>query len=101
MLLAPCAILSPLHLANFVSLGPTWSLNLYGGTLGLADQRAAVGEVTEIFPFFTSASGSPTICHTFFPPLSSSISVTVAPEFDGVSGKLRYIDDFGTRELVF
>src|SRR4029077_804881 len=39
----------------------------------------AIGEVTEIFPLCASASGSPTICHTFFPPVSSSISVTVAP----------------------
>src|SRR6266446_275487 len=41
--------------------------------------RALIGEVTEIFPCFTSASGSPTICQTFFSPVSSSISVTVAP----------------------
>jgi hypothetical protein len=39
----------------------------------------AIGEFSEIFPVFTSVSGSPTICHTFFSPLSSSISVMVAP----------------------
>src|SRR5215475_6628182 len=37
------AILSPLHLANFVGLGATWGLNLYGGALCLADQRPRGG----------------------------------------------------------
>jgi hypothetical protein len=39
----------------------------------------AIGEVTEIFPLCASAFGSPTICHTFFWPVSSSVSVIVAP----------------------
>src|SRR5215468_8334035 len=34
------AVLRPPHLSNFVGLGATWSLNLYGGALGLADQSA-------------------------------------------------------------
>ena len=36
-------VLTPLHLADFVGLGAAWSLNLYGGALGLADQRARGG----------------------------------------------------------
>ena len=40
----------------------------------------AIGEVTEIsFPCVHRLLALPTICHTFFPPVSSSISVTVAP----------------------
>ena len=39
----------------------------------------AIGDVTEMFPLWASASGSPTICHTLFSPVSSSISDTVAP----------------------
>ena len=39
----------------------------------------ASGEVMEMRPFLASASGSPTICHTAFLSVSSSISVTVAP----------------------
>jgi hypothetical protein len=35
-----------------------------------------------------SASGSPTICHTFFSPVSSSISVHCRPEFNRIAGKL-------------
>jgi hypothetical protein len=34
------AVLSPLHSADFVGLGATWSLNLYGGAIGLANQGA-------------------------------------------------------------
>jgi hypothetical protein len=34
------AHLAPLHVADFVGLGPTWSFNLDGGALGPADQRA-------------------------------------------------------------
>jgi hypothetical protein len=39
----------------------------------------AIGEVTEIFPAPASTSGSPTICQIRFSRVSSSISVTVAP----------------------
>ena len=39
----------------------------------------ANGAVIEIVPFLASASGSPTIFHTCFSPVSSSIKVTVAP----------------------
>jgi len=39
----------------------------------------AKGEVMEMRPFLASASGSPTICHTAFLSVSSSTSVTVAP----------------------
>src|SRR6266481_3448034 len=39
----------------------------------------ASGEVMEMRPFLASASGSPTICHTAFLSVSSSTSVTVAP----------------------
>jgi len=65
------------------------------------ENARAIGEVTEIFPFFTSASGSPTICQTFFSPVSSSIRRHRSPEFDGIAEKLRHVDYFGTRELVF
>ncbi len=44
-----------------------------------------MGEVTEIFPLFTSASGSPTICRDFFLPVSSSTKVTLAPKLDSFS----------------
>jgi hypothetical protein len=40
----------------------------------------AIGEVIEMRPFLASASGSPTICQTFFWSVSSSTSVTVAPK---------------------
>jgi hypothetical protein len=36
-----------------------------------------MGDVTEMFPLSASASGSPTICHILFSPVSSSISPTV------------------------
>jgi hypothetical protein len=39
----------------------------------------ASGEKIEILRFFASASGSPTICQTRFSLVSSSITVTVAP----------------------
>lgn len=39
----------------------------------------AIGEATEILPSLGLASGSPTICQIRFSPVSSSISVTVAP----------------------
>ena len=39
----------------------------------------ASGEEIEMRPSLASASGSPTICQTFFLSVSSSISVTVAP----------------------
>jgi hypothetical protein len=39
----------------------------------------ARGEVIEILPSLAFASGSPTICQTCFLSVSSSISVTVAP----------------------
>jgi hypothetical protein len=35
------------------------------------------GEAIEILPLLASASGSPTTCHAFFSPVSSSIKVTV------------------------
>ena len=41
----------------------------------------ASGEVMEMRPALASASGSPTICHTRFSSVSSSIKVTVAPNF--------------------
>src|SRR5712691_4633651 len=49
---------------------------LDGGTGKLAD----VDDIrSEMRPFLASASGSPTICHTAFLSVSSSTSVTVAP----------------------
>src|SRR6516165_7464728 len=45
----------------------------------LPTNARASGEVMEILPFLASASGSPTICHTVFLSVSSSIKVTVAP----------------------
>src|SRR5262249_13507410 len=45
----------------------------------LPTRARASGEVMEIRFFLASASGSPTICHTFFSSVSSSITVTVAP----------------------
>ena len=51
-------------------------------------------------PSLASASGSPTICHTFFSSVSSSTSVTVAPNLIGVAGQLGYVDHVGARELV-
>jgi len=43
-------------LPDFVDLGATWSVSLYGGALVLSINARAIGEVTEMFPFFTSAS---------------------------------------------
>jgi hypothetical protein len=40
---SPSAVLKPLHLPDFVDLGATWSLDLYGGARGLADQRPRDG----------------------------------------------------------
>ena len=51
-------------------------------------------------PFLASASGSPTICHTFFSSVSSSTSVTVAPNLIGVARQFRNVDHVGARELV-
>jgi hypothetical protein len=55
--------LKPFDLPDFVSFCATRGLNLHGSTL-LPINARAIGEVTEIFPLFASASGSPTICHT-------------------------------------
>ena len=54
----------------------------------------------EILPFLASASGSPTICHTFF-----FVGILVdqrhrRAELDGVAGQLRHVDHLGARELV-
>jgi hypothetical protein len=48
---------------------------------------------------FTSASGSPTIRRTFFSALSCS--TTEAPNLMVSAKKLRYVDYFCARELVF
>jgi hypothetical protein len=53
----------------------------------------ASGDVTEIFPLSTSASGSPTICETFFSPLPCSISVTLVPNLIVLREQLRDILD--------
>ncbi len=34
-----------------------------------------MGDVTEMFPSVPSASGSPTICHTFFAPAAGEAAV--------------------------
>jgi hypothetical protein len=47
--------------------------------LGLADQARAIGEVIEINPRRTSASGSPTIWNVIGDPPSWSSRSTVAP----------------------
>jgi hypothetical protein len=49
------------------------------GFVFLPISARASGEVMEMRPFLASASGSPTICHTAFLSVSSSTSVTVAP----------------------
>src|SRR5215475_3223652 len=45
----------------------------------LPTSARASGDVIEMRFFLASASGSPTICHTFFSSVSSSTTVTVAP----------------------
>ena len=49
------------------------------GRIAELEDKLARAEVIEILPFLASASGSPTICHTFFSSVSSSTKVTVAP----------------------
>ena len=60
----------------FAPLGVTTSTLV---PLDLPISARASGEVMEILPFFASASGSPTSCHTCFFDVSSSSRVTVAP----------------------
>ena len=60
-----------------------------------------IGEFTDIFPWSTSDSGSPTICQIFFSLVSASIKCHCCPEFDLIPRKLRNIDDFRTDELIF
>ena len=54
----------------------------------------------EILPFLASASGSPTICHTAFLSVSSSIRVTVAPKVIVSPESFDTSMNFGARELV-
>ena len=94
-------VLEPLYPPDFINLSTAWSVNLYGGPLRLADQRRAIGEVTETFPLFASASGSPTICHTFFSAGILFHQRHGRPELDRIARKLRHVDHFSTCELIF
>jgi len=96
------APLFPLQLDDLVGLGAARRDDLDLRAFLLADEgRRASGEVMEILPFLASASGSPTICHTAFFSVSSSIKVDGGAKGDGVAGKLRHVDGLGTRQLVF
>ena len=66
-------------LVIFIRLGAAGGDDLDGRPFFLPISARAIGEVIEMRPFLTSASTSPTICHTVFFSVSSSTSVTVAP----------------------
>src|SRR6516162_2189277 len=72
--------LFPFDLHDFVRLGAAWRNHLDLCAFLLADQRARERRGNGNLAFLSVASGSPTICHTVFLSVSSSIKVTVAPK---------------------
>ncbi len=68
--------------------------------LDLPIRARAIGLEIEILPSRTSASRSPTILYLTFSSVSSSTSVTVAPNLIVVPRQLGRVNDLGAPDLV-
>ena len=91
----------PLDSPNLIDFSAARGFHLYRLSLALYNQRTRNRRLTEMLPSSASASGSPTICHTLFSPVSSSISDTVAPNLIVSPESLETLITSARARLVF